>query len=132
MNNENVRTVYQQDYENIRYQDDLRWSRFKTISVIEGAFLYAAYSDKLGPVEALFIIIFGSILVSIVSLLAVKDGRDAESHIERVKILEATMTIRPITTRPLFGKVRGAHLTKIALLIINVFNILVITENLRC
>jgi hypothetical protein len=128
MNEENVRTVYQQDYESVRYQDNLRWARFKTISVIEGAFLYATYGSALSPVEALLITILGSILVLIVSLLAVKDGLDVESHFERIHILETTMMIPPFNARQLLWKIRGKHLTKIALIIINLFNILVIIK----
>jgi hypothetical protein len=130
MTDENIRTVYQQDWENVRYQDNLRWSRFQTISVIEGAFLYAAYNGNLNHFEALIIVSLGSILVLIVSLLAIKDGYDAESHLERMLALETTLVDCRIKPKKLFRKIRGQHLTKFAILIINIFNLLFIIN--RC
>jgi MFS-type transporter involved in bile tolerance (Atg22 family) len=51
MQPEDRREVYKQDWDNVRYQDNLRWSRFKTIAAIEGAYLFAVYGTSLTDVK---------------------------------------------------------------------------------
>lgn len=123
---ENVRIVYQQACENMRYQDDLRWSRFKTISIIEGAFLLALYQFNLRPIESLVIAVFGSLLVLIVSLLEIKDGYDAKHYHTRSVELEKVMGISALSFTWPLGELRGKHLVIGALVLINLFNVLII------
>ena len=131
MNDENIRRVYEQDCENARYQDNLRWSRFKTISLIEGFFLVAAYQGDLRPFDVLIVVCFGCSLVLIVSLLAIKDGFDVDSYFDRINEVEAMMAVRPIKFKRLFNRVRGKHLHIIAVVIVNLFNLIVIAKALR-
>jgi len=67
--------VYAQDCEFYRYMDKLKWSRFKTISVIEGAILYALYKEKLSPTTDIKVIILtGIIFIMLLSLLSMRDA----------------------------------------------------------
>ncbi|MGH7492146.1 MAG: hypothetical protein ACREOO_07105 [bacterium] len=125
---ENTRIVYQQACENMRYQDDLRWSRFKTISIIEGAFLLALYQFQLKPIESLVIAVFGSVLVLIVSLMTLKDTNDSFVYYLYANELQKMMGIQTLSFKPVLGKVRGKHLMIFALAVINLFNILVLTK----
>jgi len=125
---ENIRIVYQQDCECMRYQGDLRWSRFKTISIIEGAFLLALYQFELKLIESFVIAVFGSVLVLIVSLLEVKDGYDVMAYYRRSVELEKAMGISPLSFNGLWRKLRGEHLVIAALALINLFNVLVLVK----
>ena len=125
---ENTRIVYQQACENLRYRDELCWGRFKTISIIEGAFLLALYQFELQPSESLLIVVFGCVLVLIVSLLGLKDRADTVHYYLRSVELEREMGIAPLYFRALWGKLRGRHLVLAALLLINLFNMLVLIK----
>ena len=125
---ENIRIVYQQACENMRYQDELRWSRFRTISIIEGAILLALYQFELKPIESFIIVLFGSLLVLMVSLLAIKDGWDAVAYYLRSVELEKTMGVSPINFKWLLGEIRGKHIFFIALALINLLDVLVLIK----
>jgi len=114
----NLRMVYQQACENMRFQDDLRWSRFKTISVIEGAFLLALYQFQLRPIESLVIALLGSLLALIVSLLEMKDGEDARCYYRRSVELEKEMGITSLSFNWFQRSIREEHLVISALVLV--------------
>lgn len=120
---EKEKAVYDQDWNNCRYQDQLRWSRFKTISLIEGAFLYGSRTTNLESKEILYVLILGTILVFIVSALAIKDESDARSHIERTKRFEDSWEVEELVPQSIFYWLKGWFLMSSALFVLNVFNI---------
>lgn len=131
MDDENLRMGHQQAWENCRFQDNLRWSRFQTVSVIEGAFLYAAYNGSLGSLKSLIIAFVGFFLVLIVSILAIIDGRDAFYYFEYAKKLETEMKLSSYKPPDVEGKLfRGKTLIWIAIGIITLLNIFVFIDRL--
>jgi hypothetical protein len=47
MTMEHLKAAFDQEWNNVRYQDGLRWSKFQTIAAIEGGFLAALYVARL-------------------------------------------------------------------------------------
>lgn len=131
MDDENLRMGHQQAWENCRYQDNLRWSRFQTVSVIEGAFLYAVYSGGLDALKSLIITVGGFLLVLIVSFLAIIDGRDAGYYFKYAKNLETAMELNSYKPPDVKDKLfRGKTLIWIAIVIINLLNVLALIDRL--
>ena len=149
------RVAYEQEAENWRYQDRLWWSRTQTLTVLEVALLVAAYGSTPVDLEArvaLAVAILGSLVVAVVTLIAVKDARDAAMFLDRLKTLERAVGLRKATpqrfTLPaglsliravlrkfdvIFGQepsqsadgpieVTGGHLWLAAVALLNVFN----------
>ena len=71
--------VYRQDWENHRYQDRLRWSRFQTASIVQGAFVYAVFvlRNYLSSGERVETAFYGAAMVFTICGLALKDDVDA-------------------------------------------------------
>ena len=93
--------IYNQDGEFYRYQDQLRWGRFQTIIVLEGAWLAALFGDlissTIGPTGELAIVIFGFLLVFILCVLSLKDEVDANRHMDRLSTFERKFWHRPLS-----------------------------------
>lgn len=94
------KVIYVQDGEFYRYQDRLRWSRFQTIIVIEGAWLATVFGGlslpSLGAVGHLAVLLFGSLLVAFLCLLSLKDEVDANRHMDRLITFERKLWQRPL------------------------------------
>lgn len=130
------RAALAQEWENVRYQDRLRWSRIQTLTAIEGAALLAAYGNtpfELDPRLALIAAVIAFILVVVVTLLAIKDGRDARTHLTRKNCLERAMGVTPVVTLPFSAslcgqrlEVRGNDLMNFALALLQFFNLAVV------
>jgi hypothetical protein len=91
-NNENEMAVnahiYEQDCEFYRYQDSNKWSIFKTISTIEGGILFIFFSEKTLFLNKIVILIAGMLLVSILSLLPLRDADRKKRYLARIKNYE--------------------------------------------
>ncbi len=126
MSDDNLREIYKQDCEFYRYQDRLKWSRFQTIAMIEGAFLYAIFKVELSPSEALVWSVFGALLVLITSVVSYKDEADALSYMDRVKIFEEKFL--KLKSRATSKFLRGYVLMRATIVIINLLNVLVMVK----
>lgn len=131
MATEDERTIYQQEWENLRFQDKLRWSRYQTVAVIEGAFLLAGYQDSLPEHYKLIITTFGSILVLVYTLLAVKDGFDAKGHAQRLELVSDKLGVPKWAGKKLPFGLTGDFLMESAVFLINAFNILVLVDRIK-
>ncbi len=125
-NQDDRKSVYEQDCEFYRYQDRIKWSRFQTVAAIEGVILYIIYNViyiwyKV-TFEIFIFFIFAGLLVFIVNLLAVKDENDANSHLKRIKDFEKEGL--QLKTEKVCG-VTGSKLMKYAICLINLFNVFV-------
>jgi hypothetical protein len=80
--------IYEQDCEFYRYQDSNKWSIFKTISTIEGGILYIFFNEITIFVDKIVILISGMILVSILSLLPLRDADRKRRYLDRIKDYE--------------------------------------------
>jgi hypothetical protein len=126
VDSEDIRVVYKEEWENVRYQDKLRWSRFQLISVVEGVILFSGYNNVLPQYEISLITLVGSLLVFIISLISIKDARDSKSHLDIISILEIEMKVPPFKRKPLLRHIYGNHLMHIGIIIINFMNIVII------
>jgi hypothetical protein len=94
------KVIYAQDCEFYRYQDRLRWSRFQTIIVIEGAWLAVVFGTLdlplLGSLGQLAITIFGFMIITFLCLLSLKDEIDSNRHMDRLSHFERELWNRPL------------------------------------
>lgn len=112
--------ICEAEWQNCRHHDRLAWSRFKTIALIEGACLAGIYALDLDSKRCLIFAVFASLLVLILSLLALSDQKRAKAHLERANRLDEGAR-PPISTR-------GAALLMAAIVLINAWNVLVIAD----
>lgn len=110
------KAIYDQNCQWYRYQDALMWGRFQTMAAIEGGMLYGLYQIKLPPFERHTLAIFASILVAIISRLAMIDGHYASGHLARIKEFEG------YSLKPPKGP-KGGILMRLAIGILSVFNV---------
>ena len=110
--------IYDQDCEFIRYQDTLRWSRFKTASVVEAGLLYGVYQFAFGSRwEKEALVTAAVALVGLVLGIAVRDANLAKAHLDRIISFEKIEPFRPPEG------VTGLTLMKLAILIIWLVNL---------
>ena len=118
------KTIYEQDCEFYRYQDRLKWSRFQTVAIIEGAVLYGIYKISVDCWDQRIFMIFGFLLILIVSLITLKDDSDASSHMDRIKKFENLFN--PFVPRKWPCFLSGKVTIWVGIIVINVFNMIVL------
>jgi|GEM_PF-2345488 len=123
-NNEELRTIYEQDGEFVRHHDGVKWSRFQLVSVIEGAALYASFqASGLNRLETVALMAAATTVIGFIFVLAIVDSRATGSHLVRMRAYEKENGVsynRP-NLRPLFG----FRTTRVAMSTIVLFNLLV-------
>jgi hypothetical protein len=113
--------VYEQDGEFYRHNDNLKWSRFQTIVLLEGGILLGLYQLPLVVSERRLWMIFGFILVAILCLLALKDENDENGHENRMKEFESDVApFKRVTFPPTPS---GTVLMWVTIVLLTVFNI---------
>ena len=117
------RVIYEQDCESFRYQDKLFWSRFQTLSVLEGAAIWAVFFSNLSgcPLPVLAIAAFA--VVTLICIIALKDYNDAGNFLARMDKYEQKMKADPIRPRKLFGIFSGIITARIIFMTLFLFNI---------
>ena len=116
--------IYSQDCEFYRYQDQLRWSRFKTASIVEGFVFTGIYKLSLPLPDLKIFMIIGFFLVLILLLLSWKDMLDAKFHMYRIrKYEEKHLNSTPKKSCRIF---KGEHLMISAIFVINILNIYIL------
>lgn len=125
---EEARAIYDQDCNFYRYQDGLRWGRFKVATTIEAAFLYAGYNvDGLSDLQRLVVVFFGVLLVSLLIFASNRDAVNSNAHLDRMKIFENE--IRPYKKNN-GNSVSGKNLVMCTSWLIAIFNFTVIIDRL--
>jgi len=127
--------VWEQEYENIRYQDMKRWNRFRWVFLIEGAMLYFTYIDnniKVFPVHKIAFIAFCFLMIFYITMLIYKDGLNARGHKFRKNDYEILLHISgyPGFKLPPLWRIQGYHITLLGLSVLNIFNCVIIIERL--
>jgi hypothetical protein len=118
--------IYAQDCEFYRYMDKLKWSRFKTISVIEGAIFLALYKEKISPTTDIkVIILIGIIFIMLLSLLSLRDADRQRRYLIRIKEYE----ILKFPTGNSLLKITTEKFVGLAAIIINIVNIFLYVFN---
>jgi hypothetical protein len=115
-----TREICEAEWQHWRHHERLAWSRFQTIALIEGACLAGLYALDLDSKRCLIFAVFASLLVLVLSLLALGDQRRAKAHLERATRSDEGAR-PPLSTR-------GAALLTAAIVLINVWNVLVIAD----
>ena len=128
--------VWEQENENMRFQDMKRWNRFKWVFLIEGAMLYFTYIDSHLYKFLLHRSIFASfcsIMILYITFLIVKDGLNAQGHGLRMKDYEKFIQIEgyPGHRLPWPWHIRGYCVTNLGLFVVNLFNILITFDTFR-
>lgn len=128
------KAIYEQDGHFLRYRDGLKWSRFQTVSAIEGAGLYGAFQmSTLSTLEHLGVMIVATLLIFLIFVLVFVDEKDVASHLERVKNFEidAGYPYPPTKRRPLLG-VKTTRYVMGVLLLFNLFVIGRLAAGVAC
>ena len=114
-----LQAIYEQDCEFFRYEDTLRWSRFKTAAVIEGALLYRVYQFDFSfhEFDKKVLVTAAVALVALVLMIALRDANIARAHLVRMKKFEEYEPFH----RP--GGIEGLQLMKAAAAIIFAVNV---------
>lgn len=117
---EDRRTIYEQDMQSVRYHDAAKWNRFQTVSVIEGAALYASFGSELSWVLRMCALILATGLIAMVFVIAIVDDRITASYLDRVREFEhaAGAPYRTGKTRP-FLRLRMSRVLMTAILVFN-------------
>ena len=120
-------TIYTQSCEFYRYQDRLMWSRFQTIALIEGAVLYGVYTDivSAGLWERFWFAIFGFVLIVFLTILSVKDLKDANSYLPAIRAYEKVHN-PSYTVAPWPKWLKGVQIVRYASTLIIIFTIFVV------
>jgi len=85
---EDRRTIYEQDMESVRYRHAAKWSRFQTVSAIEGAALYVSFRGGLSGTESVLIMVLGTLLLALIAALIITDDRCMAAYCDRVREFE--------------------------------------------
>ncbi len=119
--------IYAQDCEFYRHHDKLKWSRFQTLAVVEGALLFALHQWCLDTAANRVLMVFGFLMVLIICLLALKDENDENGHERRLMKFEKDCEVpfKRVSFPPIPS---GTVLMWIGIVLINVFNILVVIK----
>ena len=113
--------IYEEDCEFYRYQDRLKWSRFQTVSLIEGAVLFAILKIKLNPFVEILIMVCGFLIVLLGCILSWIDQYDANNHLKRIKKFEEESKVPfPESSKIITGKA----LMLMAITTLNLFNLI--------
>jgi hypothetical protein len=132
--------LYEQDCNNYRYQDSLRWSRFKVAMTMEALFLAIAFTNTIVNSSILYyrgtILLLLSFLIYIIFTLARKDSEDSKAFMKRIMIFEKSLIEKtgkkelefktnPVRFIPILRKMRGESLMKVIIWIICILNIFI-------
>jgi hypothetical protein len=117
---DNRRAIYEQDMESIRYRHAAKWSRFQTVSAIEGAALYASFRGGLTTTESVLVMALATLLLTVVFLFVSMDDRMMLAYHERVHEFELSAN-KPLSG-PSFGLFYRINPTRILTLGILAFN----------
>lgn len=119
---DDLREIYKQDCEFIRYRDGLRWSRFQTVSFVESGALYMAFSKELANNSDKFcLILLATMLTAFLFVIAIADESGVDAHLDRVRNFEGGKGIT-FQREKKFEKL-GTKTTKFFMLFITIVNI---------
>ena len=120
---DNARTLFEEERKFYRYRDKLRWSRIQMIALIEGAVFYVLLSSLSANIEwlkGLFIVPMVFVLVLMFSLMAYKDGLDADFYFKRAARLGEQMGLSPDGPE---NRIINPIVTNGMLIMLNLYNV---------
>lgn len=123
--NEDQRVIYQQDCESFRYQDKLLWSRFQTLSVVEGAVASALFIAKIEHIAGILTAFVGLLVVFLFCVIAYKDHKDSKLFINRIMNFEQSPKASRIDPKRVLGMNAGIAILVIFAILL-AFNIYLI------
>ena len=137
MDSETRHKAMEQEWQNFRYQDGLRWSKIQTLLAIEAALLAGIYSAPhvvTVPMQ-LVLAVFGTVIVCAICSLAEKDGRDATYHRNRAEALVPLANTLDVSKPANVLGINGTATMRIAMFFLIALNFAVIVEvltRLKC
>jgi hypothetical protein len=93
---EDRRAIYQQDMESVRYRHGAKWSRFQTVSALEGAALYVSFRGGMSRTESVLLMVLVTLLLAVVVALVVTDERSMSAYCKRVREFEDATGASPL------------------------------------
>ena len=118
LDGDDARAIYVQHCEEYRHQDALKWSRMKTVAVLQGAILFAAWNTD-DELQKRVMVGAGTVILLILMDLIRLDKLHADLHLSEVRRYE-TNHGWPYP-KPSFSD-RGTQLLVFAVLVVIVFN----------
>lgn len=82
------RAIYEQDMESVRYRHAAKWSRFQTVSAIDGAALYVSFKGGLTGAESVLTMVLATLLLGLIFVLVNVDERTISAYGKRVREFE--------------------------------------------
>lgn len=95
---ENARALFEEERKIYRHRNELCWSRIKIIALIEAAVFYVLLSwlpSNAELLKALFLVPLVFVLVLLFSVMAYKDGSDADFYLKRAVRLGEQLGLPP-------------------------------------
>lgn len=95
---ENTRALFEEERKIYRHRNELCWSRIKVIALIEGATFYvllSLLSDNAELLKTLFLVPLVFVLVLLFSVMAYKDGSDADFYLKRAARIGEQLGLPP-------------------------------------
>lgn len=115
----------QEEWQMYRHQDSLRWSKIQTVVGIE-AFMIAGTlgaPEIISPGWKLMFTLIVGLSVTLICLLAEKDGRDADYHLQRAEAMLPLAKMLGIQKpEPVFG-MRGKFILRLITILVMLLNI---------
>lgn len=119
---ETARVLFEEERKIYRHRNELCWSRIKAIALIEGAIFYvllSMLSNNAELLKALFLVPLVFVLVLLFSVMAYKDGSDADFYLKRSARLGEQLGLPPD------GKVNRTEILisrDVMLILLNLYN----------
>jgi len=95
---DNARTLFEEERKIYRHRNELCWSRIKIIALIEGIVFYvllSLLSDNAELLKSLFLVPLVFVIVLLFSVMAYKDGSDADFYLRRAAKLGEQLGLPP-------------------------------------
>ncbi|MFL6846662.1 MAG: hypothetical protein ACJ8ER_17485 [Allosphingosinicella sp.] len=77
------RAIYEQDMESVRHREAAKWSKFQTVSAIEGAALYVCFEGGLNATESILLMVAASLLIVLAFWLVLIDEKVRMASLKR-------------------------------------------------
>lgn len=94
----NAKTLFEEERKIYRHRNELCWSRIKIIALIEGIVFYvllSLLSDNAELLKSLFLVPLVFVIVLLFSVMAYKDGSDADFYLRRAAKLGEQLGLPP-------------------------------------
>lgn len=114
----------QEEWQMYRHQDSLRWSKIQTVAGIEAFMVAGTFGapETISPGWKFMFALIVGLSVTLICLLAEKDGRDADYHLQRAEaMLPLAETLGIQKPAPVLG-MRGKIILRLITILVLLLN----------